>query len=96
MCYKQGETDSCFMKKAKLYLTESGAHIAILTDYEDYGLNIVTNILKHVHLPRIGIDEETLDYFGLDRERLSVSSKRKFKNYNFMNAFEHVDKEFLQ
>lgn len=80
------------MKEAE----ESGANIAILTDYEDYGLSIVANVLEHVDIPRIGIDEETFKYFGLDRERLSISSKRKIRRLSYLDAFEHVDKEFLR
>src|SRR3989442_4120184 len=80
------------MKEAE----ESGANIAILTDYEDYGLSIVANVLEHVDIPRIGIDEETFKYFGLDRERLSISSKRKIKNLSYLDSFEHIDKEFLR
>lgn len=75
---------------------ESGANIAILTDYEDYGLSIVANVLEHVDIPRIGIDEKTFEYFGLDRERLSIASKRKIKNFSYLDVFEHVDKDFLR
>jgi len=80
------------MKAAK----RSGANIAILTDYEDYGLSIVATAMKEAHIPRIGIDEETFRYFGLDRGKLEVSSKRRLKNFAYLKHFKHLDREFLR
>jgi hypothetical protein len=80
------------MKAAK----RSGANVAMLTDYEDYGLSIVAKAMEEATIPRIGIDEETFRRFGLDRDRLSVSSKRRLKNFNYLNYFEHLDKDFLR
>jgi 5S rRNA maturation endonuclease (ribonuclease M5) len=92
------------------YLTEYGqdlmkeaqrsrANIAILTDYDIHGCRIVTDVLEHVKIPRIGIDEYTLRYFGLDREdkNLSVIPEGKVpKNLEFLDRLENVDKEFLR
>ena len=61
------------MVKTTGYLTEygkklvraadrSGGHVAIITDYDVYGLHIASKVSG---IPRIGIDEETLNYFGL-------------------------------
>lgn len=82
------------MKEAK----KSMANIAILTDYEDYGYSIVSQVLEHVKIPRIGIDEDTFRYFGLDRNQknLSVPSKGRIKDFNFLDNFENVDKTFLR
>ena len=77
----------------------SGGHAAILTDYEDYGLLIVASVLDSgVNIPRIGIDEETLRYFKLSREALSISSKGRLKNYSFLDHFDDsvVDKQFVR
>ena len=80
------------MKAAK----RSGANIAILTDYEDYGLSIVASAMKEAYILRIGINEETFRYFGLNRDSLSVSSKRRLKNFGYLKHFKHLDKEFLR
>ncbi|MFZ0510286.1 MAG: hypothetical protein WAM14_01660 [Candidatus Nitrosopolaris sp.] len=77
----------------------SGGHAAILTDYEDYGLLIVASVLSSgVDIPRIGIDEETLRYFGLLREALLISSMGRLKNYSFLDHFDDsvVDKHFVR
>jgi hypothetical protein len=64
----------------------SGGHAAILTDYKDYGLLIVARLLRSgVDIPRIGIDEKTIEYFGLSRDALSIRSKGRLKNYDFLD-----------
>ena len=77
----------------------SGGHAAILTDYEDYGLLIVASVLRSgVDIPRIGIDEKTLEYFGLARDALSIRSKCRLKNYDFLDKFDDdvIDKQFVR
>jgi len=77
----------------------SGGHAAILTDYEDYGLLIVASVLRSgVDIPRIGIDEKTLEYFGLSRDELSIRSKCHLKNYDFLDKFDDdvIDKQFVR
>ena len=77
----------------------SGGHAAILTDYEDYGLLIVASVLRSgVNIPRIGIDEKTLEYFGLSRDALSIRSKGRLKNYDFLDEFDDdvIDKQFVR
>ncbi|PWU81449.1 MAG: hypothetical protein DLM72_06925 [Candidatus Nitrosopolaris wilkensis] len=80
----------------------SGGHSAILTDYEDYGLLIVASVLRSgVDIPRIGIDEKTLEYFeyfGLSRDALSIRSKCRLKNYDFLDKFDDdvIDKQFVR
>ena len=51
-----------------------------------------------MNIPRIGIDEETLRYFKLSREALSISSKGRLKNYSFLDHFDDsvVDKQFVR
>ena len=51
-----------------------------------------------MNIPRIGIDEETLRYFGLSREALSISSNGRLKNYSFLDHFDDsvVDKQFVR
>ncbi|WP_162477049.1 hypothetical protein [Nitrososphaera sp. AFS] len=76
---------------------KSGAHIAILTDYEDYGLNIVASVYREgIRIPRIGIDERVFHYFGLVRDTLAVDSQQYLKDYSFLNYFDHLDKSFLK
>jgi Protein of unknown function C-terminus (DUF2399) len=73
----------------------AGAHVTIITDYDLHGLNIASKVSE---VPRIGIDEETLNYFGLthDDERvLSYSTamqKRDFLSY-YANV---IDREFVE
>jgi len=77
----------------------SGGHAAILTDYEDYGLLIVASVLRSgVDIPRIGVDEKTLEYFGLSRDALSIRSKCRLKNYDFLDNFDDdvIDKQFVR
>ena len=49
---------------------DTGGHVMILTDYDMTGLHIAS---KAIGITRIGIDEETLDYFGLDKYDPSLS-----------------------
>ena len=49
-------------KKLVRAADRSGGHVAIITDYDVYGLHIASKVSG---IPRIGIDEETLNYFGL-------------------------------
>lgn len=78
---------------------KSGGNAAILTDYEDYGLSIVAKILDSgVVIPRVGVDESTLQYFRLSRDKLAISNQRRLKNYGFLKHFDDdvVDKQFVK
>jgi 5S rRNA maturation endonuclease (ribonuclease M5) len=44
----------------------SGAHIAILTDYDKPGILIASKLKQSV--PRLGVDERMLDHFDIDKE----------------------------
>jgi Protein of unknown function C-terminus (DUF2399) len=48
----------------------SGANVAILSDYDASGIKLAHDAGD---IPRLGVDQEMLDYFGLDREDTTVS-----------------------
>jgi 5S rRNA maturation endonuclease (ribonuclease M5) len=70
-------------------------HVVILTDYDDHGLQIAT---KAPGIVRIGIDEETLRYFGLNRDKLSIPGQKHLKNFGFLDEYDDkvVDKAFVK
>lgn len=53
---------------------ESGANIAILTDYDASGIKIASDAGD---IPRLGVDQEMLDYFGLDNNDPNLSVPMK-------------------
>jgi uncharacterized protein DUF2399 len=73
----------------------TGGHVVILTDYDDHGLQIAT---KAPGIERTGIDEETLRYFGLNRDKLSIEGQGHLKDFRFLNEYGDniVDKEFVR
>ncbi|PWU81214.1 MAG: hypothetical protein DLM72_08140 [Candidatus Nitrosopolaris wilkensis] len=52
---------------------EKGCNVVILTDFDVYGLRIVFEQVPWI--PRIGIDFETLKYFGLSRTDPTIQNK---------------------
>ena len=46
----------------------------------------------------IGIDEETLRYFGLNRDRLWIEGQGRLTNFSFLDQYDDsvVDKIFVQ
>jgi hypothetical protein len=72
-----------------------GGHVVIFSDYDDHGLLIASKVPD---IPRIGIDEDILRYFGLDRDALSVEGQQVLVNYEFLDIFDSdtIDKEFVK
>jgi hypothetical protein len=62
------EYGKALMKAAK----QSGAHVAIMTDYDATGVKIASE--SPIDMPWIGINDATLEYFGLARESVSIES----------------------
>jgi hypothetical protein len=50
----------------------SGAHVVIMADYDATGVKIASE--SPLDMPWIGINDATLEYFGLTRESVSISS----------------------
>lgn len=96
------------MKAAK----ESGANVAIMTDYDITGINIAANSPKD--MPWIGIDDTTLEYFNLPRDPDTEHITAEATNHKIFNTvrekvegneeknmtaderFANVDMEFLR
>lgn len=77
--------------------SKAGAHVAIITDYDIYGLHMASKIPAKI--PRIAIDEETLQYFGLNKadKSLAISAEPGLRNLDFLSRFENViDRRFLK
>jgi hypothetical protein len=78
----------------------SGANIVIMTDYDLTGINIASQSPKD--MPWIGIDDTTLEYFGLNRESLTAEATNtkildSVKEKIDADArFKNVDIEFLK
>jgi hypothetical protein len=78
----------------------SGANVVIMTDYDLTGINIAS--LSPKNMPWIGIDETTLEYFGLSRHSLTAeaTNTKIIKTVEMKVAeddrFENVDIEFLK
>ncbi len=82
-------------KKLMRAAHNAGAHVAIITDYDLYGLHIASKVPDVL---RIGIDEETLDYFGLDKKdpQIALSYEPRLKKRAFLSHYENViDRQFL-
>jgi hypothetical protein len=82
---------------------KSGAHVVVMTDYDISGISIASQADKRV--PWIGIDENTLEYFGdLDRNDPTLSvppTNQKILNtvedtVKFDSRFSNVDMQFLK
>lgn len=65
------EYGKALMREAK----KSGANVAIMTDYDSTGVKIASE--SPIDMPWIGINDATLDYFGLDRDSVSIDSDTK-------------------
>jgi len=78
----------------------SGANVAIMTDYDLTGINIAS--LSPKDMPWIGVDETTLEYFGLNRDSLTAEAtnikliKTIEKKVADDERFKYVDIEFLK
>jgi hypothetical protein len=55
---------------------ESGANIAIVSDYDASGIKLAYDAGD---IPRLGVDQDMLNYFGLDRESTNISVKTTHK-----------------
>ena len=82
-------------KKLMRAAESTGGHVIIITDYDMNGLHIAS---KARGIPRIGIDEETLDYFGLTKAPpLTLSYEPNLKIRDFLSNYENViDRKFLE
>ncbi len=78
----------------------SGANVAIMTDYDLTGINIAS--LSTKDMPWIGVDETTLEYFGLNRNFLTADATnikliRTVENKVAEDKrFKNVDIQFLK
>ena len=78
----------------------SGANVAIMTDYDLTGINIAS--LSPKNMPWIGIDEATIEYFGLNRDSLTADAtnmklvKTVKKKVEDDERFKNVNIEFLK
>jgi hypothetical protein len=78
----------------------SGANIVIMTDYDLTGINIASQSPKD--MPSIGVDDATLEYFGLNRESLTAEATNTKipdsvrKKIGADVRFKNVDIEFLK
>jgi hypothetical protein len=73
----------------------AGGHVSMISDYDLPGFHMVSKVPG---LIRIGIDEETLRYFGLEKKSpLTIKYVPNLKNLQWLSAFENsvVDKEFI-
>jgi len=52
---------------------KSGANVVIMTDYDLSGINIAS--LTPSEIPWIGIDQRSLDYFGINRDSMDIAVK---------------------
>jgi hypothetical protein len=84
---------------------ESGAHVAIFTDYDASGIKIASEVPEGI--PRLGVDDEMLEYFGLSKEdkQIAVSYHplpqeinpvRKLVEHRNDSRFSDIDIEFLE
>lgn len=83
-------------KKLMRAARNAGGHVAIITDYDLYGLHIASKVPDVL---RIGIDEETLDYFGLDKKdpQIALSYQPRLKKRAFLSHYVNViDRQFLE
>jgi hypothetical protein len=80
----------------------SGANVVIMTDYDLSGVNIASNTTRQI--PWIGIDEQTFEYFSLDRNSNDIAVQATNKKIsrtvegkvNSDSRFSNVDIEFLK
>lgn len=78
----------------------SGAHVAIMTDYDITGVHIASHSPRD--MPWIGVDNATLEYFNLGRDDLAVESTNirlmeKVKGLvRTDKRFKKVDVDFLK
>jgi hypothetical protein len=78
----------------------SGAHIAIMTDYDITGIHITSH--SPSNMPWIGVDNKTLEYFNLNPDDLAVEATnvRLFDNVKGLvrrdGRFKHVAIDFLK
>jgi hypothetical protein len=88
---------------------ETGGHVVIFTDYDASGIKIVKDIPTEI--PRLGVDQEMLDSFGLDKNDDSIrllspppenqigsirNVVKEAKEPHGDKRFENVDLEFLE
>jgi hypothetical protein len=78
----------------------SGANVVIMTDYDLTGINIASQSPKD--MPWIGVDDATLEYFGLNRESLTAEATNTKildsvrKKVGSDARFKNADIEFLK
>ena len=71
---------------------KTNGNVAILTDYDISGMLIAMTAPKGI--PRIGIDLETLKYFGIEKSSLSELEERyEPPKYHLKSVEKHVEKE---
>ncbi|HEY1248277.1 MAG TPA: DUF2399 domain-containing protein [Nitrososphaera sp.] len=82
-------------KKLMRAAHNAGGHVVIITDYDMVGLHIASKVPG---IPRLGIDEETLDYFGLAKEApLILSYAPRLKERKFLSYYSDViDTVFIE
>jgi hypothetical protein len=81
-------------KKLMRAAHNAGGHVAIITDYDMVGLHIASKVPDVL---RIGIDEETLNYFGLTKQPpLILSYSPRLKEREFLSTYNVIDREFLE
>jgi hypothetical protein len=75
--------------------SRAGGHVSMVSDYDLPGFHMVSKVPG---LIRIGIDEETLRYFGLDkRPPLTIKYVPSLKNLQWLSMFDNsvIDKKFI-
>ena len=82
-------------KKLMRAAYDAGGHVVIITDYDMVGLHIASKVPE---IPRIGIDEETLNYFGLTKEApLILSYAPRLKEREFLSHYgDVIDRDFIE
>jgi molecular chaperone DnaK (HSP70) len=88
---------------------KTGGHVVIFTDYDASGIKIVKDIPTEI--PRLGVDQEMLDHFGLDKNDDSIRLLKpppenqinpirevveKARESYGDKRFENIDLEFLE
>jgi hypothetical protein len=71
----------------------SGANVAVLSDYDASGIKLAHDAGD---IPRLGVDQEMLDYFGLDRENPNLSVPFRAKNDIITPIIDLVSDDTLQ
>ena len=66
-------------------IKENGCNVAILTDFDIYGMKMAMEQVPDI--PRIGIDFDTLQYFGLSRDDPTVKDTLSGVNKDHFKSF---------